>query len=492
MEQKSVGMVILGAGGYMGKNGIHALKYLSKKLEEENIALRLLSFAEPREQNWEEIKDLCSSCINQRPLEANRLVEALPLVEALRGEDHYPVIIYDATPTTLHFGNLLEVHQREDNTLLYLGEKPIFTDEYEIKYLTENTGEDFQFFCEFIETENPVFLAVHKYLNKVKTDLSIKEMWLWRAGCSGIKKAISIGRGGVEGGALEDKSLHDLSISAGLLGSTNIEEVIVEDARIHSLILHSDYFFKENRKAFLTAGNKSSSQIIANLKEKDLLPADGLFSMRVTWKLPDREVPAKYLFSWVGYNQLEQELEFVSELERLGFPIEPADVESSYPKHAPRKWLDISEPFKYVNQTEHYQAKMQEVRIGIFKCDSATGEKYIVCNFLSKYNLHRYAYVVELKDGRAEIIETLFLDEDSSTTYEEKKGADLSKIFDDVVKHAFGIKRADFIGRKTTLLTHGIMIEARKQAIENLSTDAERWFEAAKGIFERNITVTKV
>lgn len=473
----------------MGTNGIQALAPLNKRLVESGIRLRFLCLAEPKEEERKAAIQLCNACINHPPMEANKLSEALLRLDGARSEDSYPVLIYDATPTTFHHSNLIAVLQRQDNSLFYLGEKPIFTDPFEKKHLILNTGEDFEFFCELIETESPVFLSVKEYLT-AHSDLKITNIWSWRAGCSGIKKAILIGRLGVEGGALEDKSLHDFSISVGLLGRPQIKEAEVSNAEIHSLILHRDYYFNDGERVFLTVGNHATSEILVDLRKEDKIPADGLLSMEVLWKLEDRDVPAKYLFSWIGFNELEQEAEFVNLMEKLGFPLNPISANLADSEEIPRRWLDTSKPFEYVGDVEKYTAKMQEIRVGVFRCEEDGKEKYIVCNFLSKYNLRRYAYVVEMTDGRPIITETLFVDEQDSSTYEYKKKEDLARVLHNVIKHAFRESVAEYIDRQTTLLIHDVMIRARKQAFEKLSTDVPHWFSIAERIFHANITRT--
>lgn len=492
MKQRSVGMVILGAGGYMGSNGIKALPALLQKLSQSNIDLKFLCIAEPVDRKKRPAIRLCKAVVNLPFEKVNWLPDALSKLRGARGDERYPVIIYDATPTTFHQQHLVIVRDNQDTSLLYLGEKPIFTDPFEKKYLTYKAGHDFEFFSELIETENPVFLAVKKYLIKNQR-LKISQIWSWRAGCSGIKKAIQLGRLGVEGGALEDKSLHDFSISVGLLGRPHIQAAKVSNAVIHSLILHRDYYFqKANRKSFLTVGNGATKSVRVDLKKEDLLPADGLFSMDVSWQLRERTVPAKYLFSWLGFNNLPEEEPFVNLLNSLGFPLFPLESDYSDLKKRPRRWLDISKPFRSPGRTNTYEAKMQEIRVSVFKCVAGSREKYIVCNFLSKYEskdkLRRYAYVVEVKNGRPEITDELFVEPVNDKSYEEKKADELSSIFFNVINHGLGDSKALFIDRDTSLLVHDVMIKARKQAYRKFQPNNNHWFSIAEEIFAKNIT----
>jgi hypothetical protein len=505
---QSVGIIILGAGGYMGRNGIEALAPLRDRLLKSNIAIKFLCLAEPEDDKRKAAIELCQECLNHPLLEANRLTEALQRLDGARTEESYPVLIYDATPTTFHHGHLVAVHQRTDDTLFYLGEKPVLTDPKEIDHITLNFDEEFLFFCEFIETENPVFHAVRSYLT-ANPDLRVQDIWSWRAGCSGIKKAISIGRLGVEGGALEDKCLHDLSITVGVLGVPNIKGAEVTAAQVHSLILHRDYYFNEGETTFLTVCNHStnserlereksegitlpSDQLIVEMDDQDAWPADGLLSMDISWNLKDGPpVRSKYLFSWVGFNELEQEAEFVDLMKNLGFPLDPSMDEFPDLDQTPRQWLDVSETHTYESDTHRYEAILKEIRITVLKCEWQGISKYIVCNFLAKYTSKRFAYVVEFIDGHPTVTDRLFVELDPAS-YNENKKNDLASILHNVVMQAFGHSRAELIDRHATLLTHDTMIRARERAYKDLRKDVSYWLPIAEDLFRKNIKVTSL
>lgn len=484
MEGRRIGIGVLGAGGYMGKNGISALKILKEKLTEEGIDFKFLFFTETQLKKWGEIAERCNDHTEQSPIAANVLDEVLQLLDAIRKDEKYPVVIYDATPTQMHYGQMLLIHQRQDNSLVYLGEKPIFTYEHERLYVENNIDPDFKFFCELIETENPVLSGIRRYLDE-NPSLQIEDVKLWRAGCSGIKKAISMSRGGVEGGALEDKSLHDLSITAALLGSENILDVVVKEAEIHYLIFHPDYYEKGER-TFLTSINKATKVISDDLENKAALPADGLFSLKVDWQLSGKSIPAEYLFSWLGYNEHEKELAFVSRLRSLGFDIENGEAE--------RKWLDVSETDESTIGNKTVGSQLKEIRVGIIECSSPTGPVFIVCNFLAKYdNSNRFAYVVKMSNGgKPELVQALYRDGNTASDYDRDKAKDLASIFYRVAKDALGDEPANLIDKKTTLLIHKIMIEAGHQARRAMDTNADVWFEKMKPIFDQNITVSDI
>ena len=107
-------------------------------------------------------------------------------------------------------------------------------------------------FCDFIELVNPVFETVRGFV--AENSLSIQELWLWRAGSSAIKKAVVCDRDGVMGGAVEDKALHDFSISVGLLGPGQISWVeLVRTEGAQTICASPASIFRKTVGRFLVA-----------------------------------------------------------------------------------------------------------------------------------------------------------------------------------------------------------------------------------------------
>jgi hypothetical protein len=502
--EKCVGVVVLGAGGYMGSKSINALGIVSKRLRLDNLELKILIVADSDSRVWSTAANLCLEYTGKLPMAVPRLEEALPLLSVVRGGEHNPIIIYDAAPSSRHYGHLLAILPYQSSHIFYLGEKPIFLDLHQ-KERIQRTPDHQDFFCELIETENPVFKSVNNFLLS-RTDIRVERLSFWRAGASGIKKAICVGRDGVEGGALEDKCLHDFSISLGFLGGPrNVLSASAQDAEIHHLILSNSYYLEDGKKEFLTVRNGSTAKITTDLENKAELPADGLFSTSVQWQVMDadkravRSVPGEYLFSWVGYGGHPKELEFVRKLTTLGLP-HPDDRN---PGAAELRWLDSSSasgPGKDFYGEGHssgndpeFRAELQEVRVGIIECTTPTGSMSIVCNFLSKYGkINRFAVTVENTKSGPKINQTLYYDNeaDRSASYDQKKETDLAEVLYSVIRYALGDDPPQLLGRRATLLVHDLMLQAQDKAFRKLatrSTDTEFWFQETLPVFEKHI-----
>ena len=84
-----------------------------------------------------------------------------------------------------------------------------------------------------------MFRAVEQYLAEER--LQVERLWMWRAGSGGLRKALRADREVVFGGALEDKALHDFSITLGWLGGAGAvrelprERITVENGQYFCL-----------------------------------------------------------------------------------------------------------------------------------------------------------------------------------------------------------------------------------------------------------------
>ena len=471
-----IGIIIGGASGYMGQKGVGALESLEKELRNIDVEIDFVFLVDPNPI----IEEILVECFPNLRLNAaikifnSMLSEALASVEDFRRDEIYPVLVYDASPTTAHIDNLAFITERSDSSILYLGEKPIFTDLSEIKFYEHEIEHGREFFCELIETVNPVFTAINNYLETEILHPSINRISLWRAGCSGLKKAVTVGRDGVEGGALEDKSLHDLSITVGILGVQNIKRTSVTSAKVHSLIPHSKYY-EDGSVSFLTIGNRETTSIETDLRGELECPADGLFSMDVEWEVASRTVCSNYLFSWLGVNESPIESEFAERLSSLGFP--PFVEEDTGNALMPRRWLDIANPTVETFAGKNFELRMDEARVGVIEFERNGERNYIVCNFLAKYNIRRFAYVVREIEGKAELVYTIYIDPPISDTYAKRKSEDLSVIFMKVLKQGLGLEEATLINSRSSMLVHDVMIRARKKAYRELDTDPSVWFK---------------
>lgn len=495
-KRRRIGFIILGACGYMGGTALVGFPLLFKKLQKIKVDVNLLYLVDPAKGfDWDKILNWCEKKLGYLPGIYRKIKDALHSIRFFHNSTIklFPIIIYDASPTPAHYHNLSEIIS-QNNNLFYLGEKPLVLDPNQIKDL-KKLPPDYNFFCELIETENPVFKKTKQYI--VNNNLKIKKLSFWRAGGSGIKKAICAGRPGIAGGALIDKAPHDFSITIGLLEPNEIKEFDgtdtgsrVNEADIHHFIIAPEFFLEKEQRLFLDATNHSNEQIeIDYLKDRSKLSADGLFSTSVRWKRRDGlgDVQADYLFSWIGYKGYPdesrahpKEKEFISRLNQLGF-------------HQ-KDWLVIAEEkgpktfsgppdFKEDTKSARCICRIEEVRIGIIECDKKT----IVCNFLTKYGqLCRYAYAVNTKGEREPIYK-----EKPEQDYSRLKGQDLMAVFFAVSKACLETGNARHIARKASLLTHQAMLKAQTHALDKLkpSVNSSDCFDKSLPIFKARIKV---
>lgn len=489
VEMNKCYFVVVGAGGWMGQNGINALPLINKN----TLATMHLFIVETKVNLWASIESSCVEKLGLIPASTDKLRDVLTIIskfDAFLGKEH-PVIIYDATPTSVHAANLLTVYEQEKVNTFYICEKPIFIDKIELENTRKQFNPQFNFFCDLIETENPVFKSVYKHIKD--NNYKIKHMQFWRAGSTGIKKAVCADRDGIEGGALEDKSLHDLSMTVGFLGVENIKNFTVQEANVHHLIVSKEFYFANQTQSLLGVRNTCVKEIDINFSNKNGFPADGLFSAKVLWNMnSDEVIPVDYVFSWVGYTRSQEELKFVEKLQELGFD--------------EKQWLSLSkieeaptgEEVKdslCKNTDKKFSVMVEEVRIGIIECENKLGEKItFVCNFLknkeskgdveSSNKFNRYAWLIS-NQGREKIYE----DHEGAGTYADRKKGDLSSIFLTVLNHIFNDKKAVFIDRTPTLLIHDVMFQMQEVAFSRIvGTDIREWFKNALPEFEKRIT----
>lgn len=473
---KRVGFVILGAGGYMGINALKVMRDLLPELSKEGVEAKLLCLAEPFTRHWVAIAE------NHPPDHSQLLIfpnldEILEKLEpaVLRDAEDFPIIFYDASPTSMHYPNLELLYQEASDkhrSYSYFGEKPIFLDKKHIDHAQKRFKSGFHFFCELIETENPVFREVEKYL-KDHRDLRIERVWMWRAGSSGVKKAIGADRPGVQGGALLDKSAHDLSITVGWLDPNKIVRAAIRDATAHKLLIAPEYYFKQTTSVLSTA-NGYLTDINIDLEHRSRLPADGLFSMDVTWELADqRSIPAHYIFSWMGVTEGVQEIPIINMLDGFGLRRDEWLLDEGWvvgPNDEEVSRLNLTDPPRYA-------AHVREARVGVLECRDGDQTVYIVCNFLSQKErkdgadaggsasarIHRFARIYRSKGGKYDA-ESLY-EERAEKSYNLFKQDDMVKIFKRVALHCLDEHEASCVSNRATLLIHEVMLEAQDIAM---------------------------
>lgn len=321
--------------------------------------------------------------------------------------------------------------------------------------------------------------------------LNLKGIHLWRAGSSAVKKVIKADRDGIQGGALLDKSPHDLSITVELLEPERIKGFNVKDAEIVLFIAAPEAVLKGER-AFLDAVNDSTKCIQLDYqRNRKTLSADGLISASVLWHLEDREEPisSNYLFSWLGVSgagaktgvPVSQQW-FTGYLRRLRFP--PDQWLAIDSDKGPKRWINPPE-FKEVAHDATHLCTVQEVRVGIIECDQST----IVCNMLPKYNQVRWAFEVKPDGTRDEIYSENQVKETEvpADRYKKLKGDDLGKIFYVASLAALGKNdKAKYIRRDAAILVHSVLFEIQEHAINKITN---AWLEDCRCAIDGRVAV---
>ena len=460
-----IGVVIVGAGGERGGAAVEILPKLRAAESAHGIHLELVCLAEAKEDLRPELCAKVAALLGSSCPVVGILAEAIP--HALRwladGDGRRKVIVYDATPTIHHYLHLMIVlPHSEREQIYYFGEKPLFTKQGEIDFI-EHTFPGQTFFCELIETENPVFRAANQFIHS--QGFKIESMSFWRASCMGVSIAVGDARGGVEGGALLDKVPHDLSIAIGLIGRGDLMQWSVTDVRTHLLALHESAF-RLNKRNFLSIASTALEDISSSARIPEKFPAAALFSFDVDLRLQENSgVPVTFLASWVGIQNTQIERRFADRLAVVGMDI--------------KEWLNSEEP--KVSRDLQYRYQNEEVRMALVEGLLAGRKAQLVLNLLGKFGGRRFVRLLD-ENGRSELI----LQEEDGQDYHEKKDADLLCVFKRVVEHCAGLGSAEHVGAEATILVHKIMLSALRKANDQIrGIDQDQAYNASLLAYRR-------
>lgn len=475
-----IAFVVLGAVGYMGMNGVRTLHHLNhtlgaKVFDPGRLLVVDLDLARPdavRRPEWREMGTL----LGQRPHAIAEFHHARPFLWGLRMADPQCwVIIYDATPSIFHNGHLVQIAADRDARTIYLGEKPIFTALSDLE-AARHFPAQCNFYCDLIETESPVFRAVERYLAEER--LQVERLWMWRAGSGGLRKALRADREVVFGGALEDKALHDFSITLGWLGGAGAvrelprERITVENGQYFCL---SDQAVLFGQPGLLSMNNGviTSFEHIPTVGRdfhRDCFPADVVTAVDCEWVLGERSVPASYLVSWVGMTGSAWEQEFQQRwgsIAALELPIGQA-----------------RESKQFAELEAEFECDVQEVRAAIVQCSGPRGRQTILCNFLGKEAFPGLRRFAKAFGEQRQMLHNIY--EDPRPRAGAGKLEDLGDIFKRIIQEIEGGgAQAQHIGREATLLTHELMLQAHenlrrrvRREVED-SGDPARWWQQA-------------
>ncbi len=133
--------------------------------------------------------------------------------------------MYDATCSATHYGHLEDICENFPQAV-YVGEKPIFTEEGQLPALERFPG---RVFCNLVESQNEVTL---KLAEMQRNGLRFRRLRFWRINSVALLRVFAgQKRVGITEGALLDKSIHDLALTSLLLhgqGAFGCESIVEE------------------------------------------------------------------------------------------------------------------------------------------------------------------------------------------------------------------------------------------------------------------------
>jgi FMN phosphatase YigB (HAD superfamily)/predicted dehydrogenase len=315
-------LAVCGAG-HMGQRALCVLPQLRRVLRGEDIEVHLYSVVEPKRDAYRSIQGYLDALLltpvawNPDPAVPGESEPFPDLEQCLRHfrevppDDEGPLLVYDASPTQYHSTNLgscLE-NRREGCNVHFLSEKPLVIDRHELDYLTgvlipAARKTRLRVFTDFIETQSSVLSAATL---KLSNDLGPFNFAFWREGPGGFKKLLDPkARRGVQGGALLDKAVHDLSILHAFLVTTRQQKNEASVSVKRAVLLPNDidillptafrppFAFMAARGRPLTMPRQEIDQI-----EHEACDALVEFSLRMPSTAP-KAWTANFVSSWLG------------------------------------------------------------------------------------------------------------------------------------------------------------------------------------------------
>lgn len=482
---QKLSLIILGAAGYMGSTAVKCLPKLKAEfsrivIDQENLLLVDPYFGKDTDGRARRLSEF-ENVLGFAPSTVTNMQFVYPYVWGVHvANSQQPILFYDASPNEFHYGHLIEIAGYNAPNVYYLGEKPIILDLQEL-YAARKAPDTFEFYCELIETENPVFKKTREYIQSEQ--LEVTKIWMWRAGPSAMKKIFGQDRPGVMGGAVEDKALHDFSITLGLLGGINAVKKISESKMKfsgESYLCPTQRAVFEGIPSFVGMSNTDifkpwSIDCDENGFHRSRFPADSFARLDCQWDLGARTVSATYLFSWAGMLGTQDENE-LSEV---------------WKQHFGMKLPVGRQPIVGDGLAAAHTTTLEEVRIAILRCTDQNGcEKWICCNFLAKSIYRDVSRFSKVYDNQKRLLGNLY--EDSSNGGSEIKTENLADVLIKVLKACFDRTKLDDIGKPATLFVHELLLHTQRQRREAIrkrleQTGASWWDEA----YEQSLNLIK-
>lgn len=415
---KNINIVYCGLG-FEGQKALSKLSKLITKLKKKNINLNLLGLIDISKDTID---------LSQKNLEAQNFsfknnneiyysdlkefFEKIKIKEEKDKNEKEPILIYDATPSNIHKDNLAIIHEYLyyfKNRIYYFGEKPLLIDKDELKLLKES---QIHIWVNFIELYSDVFLNLCEFLKNPKSyennnsiefpkELKVKKIESYRLSNIACQKLFLNKRGGIMGGSLEDKMVHDLSLSFGILynifnyifdssnKSNSSNEFKINKAEILTFMPYDDSSIEYEKPIFATCWPQkdeskiSSTEIIGH--NKWLWPnkitettSDASFFAEIDWKFKLKKniqnIGIKYISSWIGLldaPEVKRIIENINEnfIYRKMFSIDPLRL--FFEEEARIWYIECEGEFESENKKKK-NGKIEEKKHSIY------------CNFLKR------------------------------------------------------------------------------------------------------------
>jgi len=208
--------------------------------------------------------------------------------KALDLRDKGKIMIYDPSPSELHYSHLLKSMKFG---FWHLTEKPpaLTKEEFEQELKFPKKWE-----CDFIEEENEVVLTAIDYLKRNK--LKIKSIEIFRESSIGLQKILrgAFVREGIKGGCLLDKSIHEVYMFSFLNAcKQEIKNIKLTKAITNYLMIES-----LNKNNFLDIFGRVENEI-----SKDIATAESIIEGILETK--KSKIPFKLHSSWLGVSEEE-------------------------------------------------------------------------------------------------------------------------------------------------------------------------------------------
>lgn len=484
--EQIINLVILGCGT-MGDKLLKRFFHpdgFKKTLENKGIKVHLFAIIDKDE----ELRKSVAEYLSDKKLE--QFPQLYPTLDdfikksLLSSPPEESLLVYDATPTQYHFNNLEAIKFVKADSILkdkvkifYFGEKPLLIDEDKLKCILEPPT----IWCDFIELYSQVFLTLRDFLMH-HPDFIIKKIRFWRLSCMGLDKVFTPGkRPGVTGGALEDKMVHDIALTMGILSEGKNKafgfeglspdhfeagDVKIRSARIPCFMPANVYSIAGNIPLFMTVRGDTVDMASDNHWQWPNMisdpTADAAFILKTQFKRQDTSVSdalqyidVEYYASWIGCSDL---LSFIHVTKNL-------EVE----------WVD-EETKRIIDKERDTCVKytFDEVRMCLIEGIVNDGPYTIACNFLHRPKEDKKKNILP------EVITLLPNKQKKKVevpTHINTNETSLDRIFIRVVENLREEKPEPLITNKSIYLVHRLLMDARRVAFEqyyDTSVEAEK------------------